>query len=256
MHLSPFPHILLETDMAFAPNDSWDREIKNEKDPLLGGSLSVELFTSRSRYSSTDSFSEVCLSPSCFAHFLLGKRKQTTTERPYINHIITITSLIMDETVVNTDAVSAAMDDDHSTASSEGSQTTDELKDSSKSGSTAESNASSSANDEAAKFVNKETRRVFCLRVLVLMILFAASAAISLVVFFVTSAGEDDSFEGEFYAAADKVTGKLEGESPCRVVDRKEFLRRSHAKCAFLSQRHFWALSKTNSRPKEVSSWP
>lgn len=46
------------------------------------------------------------------------------------------------------------------------------------------------------------------LRVFVLLLLFSASGAISLVVYFVTAAGEKDSFESEYYAAADKVTGK------------------------------------------------
>mmetsp|Transcript_14574 Transcript_14574/g.29565 ORF Transcript_14574/g.29565 Transcript_14574/m.29565 type:complete len:127 (-) Transcript_14574:3421-3801(-) len=84
------------------------------------------------------------------------------------------------------------------------SQVTDdpELKDSKSGHSTNDSSASS----EEAKFVKKESQHVFYLRVLVLLILFSASAAISLVVYFVTEAGERDSFETRYYAAADKVS--------------------------------------------------
>lgn len=67
---------------------------------------------------------------------------------------------------------------------------------------------SESSGDESSTFVKKETRHVTFLRILVLSILFAASAAISLVVYFVTSAGEHDTFESQYHAAADKVTGK------------------------------------------------
>lgn len=88
------------------------------------------------------------------------------------------------------------INDDKSLSSA--SQVTDDpaLKDS-KSGrsQTTTSQSGDASSDEADKFVRKETRHVFYLRSMVLMLLFAASAAISLVVFFVTSAGEDTSFE-------------------------------------------------------------
>ena len=100
-------------------------------------------------------------------------------------------------------------DDAHSVSTE--SQVTDDpaLKDSSNSGkSTAEGSTSNGSSEESSKFVRKETKHVFMLRVIVLSILFAASAAISLVVYFVTSDSEDDNFESQFYAAADKVKGK------------------------------------------------
>mgnify|MGYP005865612713 CR=1 FL=1 len=99
-----------------------------------------------------------------------------------------------------------AFAEDHSQASSS-SQVTDDpaLKDS-QSGKSTTDGTSVSSGDESSKFVKKESRQVFYLRVTVLLILFSASAAISLVVFFVTDAGEMESFESQYYAAADKVT--------------------------------------------------
>ena len=88
------------------------------------------------------------------------------------------------------------------------SQVTDDpaLKDTS--GRSTEDSSSQSSSEEASKFVRKESRHVLYLRVIVLLLLFSASAAICLVVFFVTMNGEMDTFESQYYAAADKVTGK------------------------------------------------
>ena len=88
---------------------------------------------------------------------------------------------------------------------SSASQVSDDLKESNSGKST--SATSETSGDESDKFVKNETRHVLFLRVLVLLLLFSASAAISLVVYFVTSAGETDGFESQYYAAADKVTG-------------------------------------------------
>ena len=86
------------------------------------------------------------------------------------------------------------------------SQVTDDpaLKDSNSGNTTAESSQSS----EESKFVKKESRHVLFLRVVVISVLFAATTAISLVVYLVTAAGEHASFESQYYAAANKITGK------------------------------------------------
>lgn len=72
--------------------------------------------------------------------------------------------------------------------------------------------SSATSGDHSSKFVQKETRHVFYLRVFVLLVLFSASAAISLVVYFVTDNGDEDSFESSYHAAADKVTGKTDAQ--------------------------------------------
>ena len=101
-----------------------------------------------------------------------------------------------------------SLDDIHSQSTE--SQVTDDpaLKDSQSGKSSNNDHTSVSSGDESSDFVKKESRRVMYLRVFVLLLLFSASGAISLVVYFVTAAGEKDSFESEYYAAADKVTGK------------------------------------------------
>ena len=95
--------------------------------------------------------------------------------------------------------------DDHS-VSTESQVTDDPALRESNSGRSS-SGESSQSSEEASKFVKKETRHVFFLRMTVLSVLFAASAAISLVVYFVTSAGEQDTFESQYEAAAHKVKG-------------------------------------------------
>ena len=90
----------------------------------------------------------------------------------------------------------------------EKSQQSDPALGDSASGQSTADDSSDSSGDGSSKFVKKETRNVFFLRVFVLFILFSASAAISLVVFFVTDNGEMESFEATYYAVADKVTGK------------------------------------------------
>ena len=104
------------------------------------------------------------------------------------------------------ETVDQAFDEDRSQSTD--SQVTEDpaLKDSNSGKSTADDSQDSS--QESSKFVKKETRHVLYLRVIVLLLLFCASAAISMVVFFVTANGEEDSFESQYYAAADKVTGK------------------------------------------------
>eukprot|EP00977_Amphora_coffeiformis_P026278 scaffold25307_cov168-Amphora_coffeaeformis.AAC.11 len=99
-----------------------------------------------------------------------------------------------------------AFADDHSQASSSSQVTEDPALKDSKSAKSTTGGTSLSSSDESSKFVKRESRHVFYLRVIVLLILFSASAAISLVVFFVTDAGEMESFESQYYAAADKVT--------------------------------------------------
>ena len=96
----------------------------------------------------------------------------------------------------------------HDDGSDSQSQVTNDpaLKDSS--GRSTDETSSQSSSEEASKFVRKESRHVLYLRVIVLLLLFSASAAISLVVYFVTQNGEMDTFESQYYAAADKVTGK------------------------------------------------
>ena len=59
-------------------------------------------------------------------------------------------------------------------------------------------------------FVKKETRRIFTLRLLVVAVLLAASAAVSVVVFYITHKGEQYEFESQYEAAADKVKGTCE----------------------------------------------
>lgn len=136
---------------------------------------------------------------------------------------------------VETVEAEQAFEDDKSHSSD--SQVTDDpaLKDSTSGKSTADDSQESS--QESSKFVKKETRHVLYLRVLVLAILFCASVAISLVVFFVTANGEKDSFESQYHAAADKVTGKgfriVLGLSDCRVI-----LPQLYAQRRFCANRH------------------
>ena len=85
---------------------------------------------------------------------------------------------------------------------------------------------SDASSDESSKFVKRESRHVFLLRVAVLLILFSASAAISLVVYFVTKHGEMDTFESQYYAAADKVTGTCAVSVFVCVVARRQPLQR------------------------------
>lgn len=97
------------------------------------------------------------------------------------------------------------MDDNKS--SSSGSQITDDvaLKDSKSGRSSTETGShASTGSSEADKFVRKESRHVLYLRVVVFFLLFAASTAVSLVVFFITSDGEDDNFQ--YVTACHEVT--------------------------------------------------
>ena len=107
------------------------------------------------------------------------------------------------------DNIEATPDDGDAFSVSTESQVTDDpaLKDHSSSAKSSAGDSSASDSEEASKFVTKESRHVLFLRMMVLLVLFAASAAISLVVYFVTSAGEQDTFESQYYAAANKVTG-------------------------------------------------
>eukprot|EP00977_Amphora_coffeiformis_P019105 scaffold6899_cov183-Amphora_coffeaeformis.AAC.38 len=109
---------------------------------------------------------------------------------------------------------------DNVSVSTESQVTEDPALKESSSGKSATDTSSTSSSDESSKFVKKETRHVLFLRILVLLILFSASAAISLVVFFVTSNGETETFESQYNAAADKVTGTCELSPSSRHVPR------------------------------------
>lgn len=134
------------------------------------------------------------------------------------------------------DNIEATSDEDDFSVSTE-SQVTDDpaLKDPSHSQrSSAADSSSAASSEEASKFVKKESRYVLFLRMIVLLVLFAASAAISLVVYFVTSAGEQDTFESQYYAAANKVTGTCVVNTCSRQYSRStvngpELFRNSHS---------------------------
>lgn len=108
------------------------------------------------------------------------------------------------------------------------SQITDDsaLKNSQSGRSSSANTEASSLSEESSKFVKRESRHVFYLRVIVLSILFSISAAISLVVYFITDAGEENNFESQYYAAADKVTGMVDSKKP--RDDNIVFLSLSH----------------------------
>ncbi|KAL7560177.1 hypothetical protein ACA910_016606 [Epithemia clementina (nom. ined.)] len=59
---------------------------------------------------------------------------------------------------------------------------------------------------EEEQFVRRETQQVFCLRIVVVAILMCAGAAVSLVVYLITSNAETDEFESSFQSAARKIT--------------------------------------------------
>ena len=100
-----------------------------------------------------------------------------------------------------------SMDDLHS-VSTESQVTEDPALKDSQSGKTT-SGTSDASSEESSKFVKKETLHVLYLRIGVLLLLFSASAAISMVVYFITAAGEEANFESQYLAASEKVTGKL-----------------------------------------------
>eukprot|EP00977_Amphora_coffeiformis_P018149 scaffold6242_cov168-Amphora_coffeaeformis.AAC.1 len=111
---------------------------------------------------------------------------------------IALTTMVV-ETIDN-----AALDDVHSVSTE--SQVTEDpaLKDSQSGKSTSGTSAASS--EESSKFVKKETLRVLYLRIGVVLLLACASAAISMVVYFITASAEEENFESQYYAAAEKVT--------------------------------------------------
>lgn len=67
------------------------------------------------------------------------------------------------------------------------------------------------------QFTKKESRYVLYLRLLVLAILFLAAIAVCLVVFIVTTNGEEESFDSHFEAASEKVSGKGRKEKRKRM---------------------------------------
>jgi len=66
--------------------------------------------------------------------------------------------------------------------------------------------ADSKASNE--DLVDTESRYVLFLRLVVLLVLFLAAVAVSILVHSITSNGEEDSFDANYNAAAEKVTGK------------------------------------------------
>ena len=72
----------------------------------------------------------------------------------------------------------------------------------------AEPTSSPDDSDREKVFSERGDRSVFCLRMSVLAILFFSAAAVSVAVYFLTSSGEEDSFEVHYEAAATKVKGK------------------------------------------------
>jgi len=58
---------------------------------------------------------------------------------------------------------------------------------------------------EKVQLSKKETEAVFRLRLLVFLILFLASIAVSLIVYFITAGAMDDQYESGYAAAAEKV---------------------------------------------------
>jgi hypothetical protein len=68
--------------------------------------------------------------------------------------------------------------------------------------------SSSSSDNKKVNFVRRESRDVLFLRIGVILILLLAAAAVSVMVYFITETGEQDSFESQYEAAAEKVTSK------------------------------------------------
>jgi len=68
-------------------------------------------------------------------------------------------------------------------------------------------------NDGAVKeqLAHRETRQVFRLRVLVILVLICAATAVSLVVFFITKNAERDEFRTQWYGSADKIVEAFQG---------------------------------------------
>ena len=70
---------------------------------------------------------------------------------------------------------------------------------------TSSTKADDDAEDEREKFSQKETKNVFCLRVLVIIVLFLAAVGVSLVVFLATKGAETEEFENQYEATSNKV---------------------------------------------------
>ena len=66
-------------------------------------------------------------------------------------------------------------------------------------------NSNGDGNSSEEELARKETRAVFRLRVLVILVLFLAAMAVSLAVFFITRRAEKDEFETQFEGSAEKV---------------------------------------------------
>lgn len=72
-----------------------------------------------------------------------------------------------------------------------------------------ENTRESSDEPDEAKFVDKETRYVFYLRLAVLLVLLVAAASLCTLVYVVSSGSETQSFQSNYEAAAEKVLGKM-----------------------------------------------
>jgi hypothetical protein len=75
---------------------------------------------------------------------------------------------------------------------------------------TAGSKATEMSAEEKEELAQKETRHVFMLRVLVVMVLLLAAVAVSLVVYFITRNAEIDEFETQYTALAETVLRAFE----------------------------------------------
>jgi hypothetical protein len=87
--------------------------------------------------------------------------------------------------------------------------------DNDKSTSREDTNRETSSSDEVA-IGKEESAQVFRLRLLVLLAIFSAAVAVSLVVYFLTSNGETDEFETQFEGASTKILNSF-----AEIVDRK-----------------------------------
>jgi len=73
-------------------------------------------------------------------------------------------------------------------------------------------------------FVRRESRNILLLRLIVILVLLVAAVAVSILVHSITSNGEEDSFEANYNAAAEKVTGKHDSYCSFTQHHMAEFL--------------------------------
>jgi len=77
---------------------------------------------------------------------------------------------------------------------------------------------SSSGSYSDAKFVKKESKYVFWLRILVVVILLCTAIAIAIVTYTVTEGGEQEDYITHYEASAAKVTGKISSAFSCSSI--------------------------------------